>query len=178
MRLALVPACALAALLLVPAAARAQSALPPETWLVTGLAGVAIDDDGNASLTIAGAAGYPLTDTLAIEGELGHVLDMAPDTPGADISLTTVHGNLLYLFDTSYVLTPYLTAGLGVGKLSVDAPPVSGSRTEFGFNLGGGVLYPLNNGVSVRGDFRFFKHIDDVPSVWRIAGGISVRIGS
>ena len=182
MRFGLVQGLVLAAVLIagLPASANAQSAFPTDTWMVTGLGGVAIDEDGGGSLTIAGSAAYPIKDGLVIEGELGHVLDMSPDTANVDTSLTTVHGNLLYMFDTSYVLTPYLTAGMGVGKFSVDvkAPPADASTTEFGFNLGGGIFYPLGSGVSVRGDFRFFKHIDNVPSIWRITGGISVRIGS
>ena len=78
------------------------------------------------------------------------------------------------------MLTPYLAGGIGVGNysVSVQALPSDFSTTEFGFNLGGGVMYPFSNATSFRGDFRFFKHIDNVPSVWRFTAGISVRIGS
>jgi opacity protein-like surface antigen len=84
----------------------------------------------------------------------------------------------LYLFNTSYRLTPYVAAGLGAAKYSVNTPAGDASATEFGVNLGAGVLYPLGSGTSVRGDFRYFKHIDNLPTVWRFMGGLSIRIGS
>jgi opacity protein-like surface antigen len=163
---------------LFPFAAHAQSPITPKTWFVTGEAGVGVDNDGDASLAVAGAAAYPVTAQIAIEGELGHVLDLAPDDAAVDTSMTTVHGSLLYLFNTSYKLTPYVAAGLGLAKLSVNTPVVDVSATEFGINLGAGVLYPLSSGTSLRGDFRYFKHIDNLPTVWRFTGGLSVRIGS
>ena len=170
----------LAALLvsLVPHIAHAQTPFQDGTWLASGAAGIAFDPDGDASFVVDVGAAFPLSDQFALEGELGHVLDLAPDNSEIDASVTTAHGSLLYLVNTSYKLTPYLGAGLGVGKFAVNTPAGEGSATEFGFNLGAGVLYPLSGGASVRGDFRYFKHIDNLPSVWRITGGIAVRIGS
>jgi hypothetical protein len=180
MRFGTVRLVALAALLLssFPDIAGAQAPLQRGTWLASGAAGVAVDPDGNASFVVDVAAALPLNSQIALEGELGHVLDLAPDESTVDASVTTAHGNLLYLFNTSYVLTPYVTGGLGVGKFSVNTPAGDASRNEFGFNLGAGVFYPLAGGASIRGDFRYFKHIDDLPSVWRFTGGIAVRIGS
>ena len=57
-------------------------------------------------------------------------------------------------------------------------PAGDASATEFGINLGGGVLYPLAGGASIRGDFRYFKHIDNLPTLYRFTGGIAFRIGS
>jgi opacity protein-like surface antigen len=75
---------------------------------------------------------------------------------------------------------PYVAAGLGVGKFSheVERPPASIESTELGFNLGAGLTYALTNRAWLRGDFRFFNHIDDTPSVWRVAGAVTLRIGS
>jgi opacity protein-like surface antigen len=161
-------------------AAQAQVVLQPKTWVVSGMVGAAIVPDASNSVTIAGAAAYPISKQLAVEGELGHVLDISPSTAAVDTSLTTVHGSALYLFDTEYVLTPYLAGGIGLAKYSVDVTPSSGdfSTTEFGFNLGAGVLYPFGGAALFRGDFRYFKHIDNLPSVWRLAAGVSVRLGS
>jgi opacity protein-like surface antigen len=161
-----------------PTFAHAQAALQKGTWLASGGAGLALDSDANASFAVNVAAAFPLNAQLAVEGELGHVLDLAPDDANVDASMTTAHGNVLYLFNTSYVLSPYVTGGLGVGKFSVNTPAGDGSRNEFGFNLGAGVFYPLSSGTSIRGDFRYFKHIDDLPSVWRFTGGVVVRIGA
>ena len=183
MRFGMVPAGLLTALLItfIPHDALAQAALQPRTWVVSGLAGLAIVPDASNSLAIAGAAAYPFTPRVAVEGELGHVVDISPNTAAVDTSVTTVHGSALYTFDTDYVLTPYVAAGIGFAKYAIDVkspPPADFSTTEFGFSLGGGVLYPLGGAALVRGDFRYFKHIDNVPSVWRLAAGISVRLGS
>ena len=160
--------------------AHAQPPLQRDTWLLSGALGLALDADADPSLTLHGAAAYPLTGEIAIEGELGHVIDISPGDADLDTSLTTVHGTVLYFINTPYVLTPYLAAGLGIGKYSYDlrTPPTEFSATEFGFNLGAGATYPLTGTTFFRGDFRWFKHIDDVPSVWRFTAGVGVRVGS
>jgi opacity protein-like surface antigen len=167
-------------LLSVPAAARAQSPLGDrDAWLLTPALGVAFDEDADASLAIAGALAYPLTPRLAIEGEIGHAFDLAPGDSDVDSSLTTVHGSLLYFFDTEFMLTPYVAGGLGVGKFAHDVrlPPASIDSTEVGFNLGAGATYPLSDRAWLRGDVRMFKHIDDVPTIWRFMGGLTLRVG-
>jgi len=179
MRVALAPVVILAAVLVTaPDVAHAQPPLQRDTWLLSGALGLALDADASPSLTLSGAAAFPLTSDLAIEGELGHVVDIAPGNAIVDSSLTTVHATVLYFVNTSYVLTPYFAAGLGLGKYSVEVGDTSFGQTEVGFNLGAGVTYPLKRATYFRGDFRYFKHIDDVPSVWRFTGGITVRIGS
>jgi opacity protein-like surface antigen len=180
MRVALAPVVILAAVLVTaaPDVVHAQPPLQRDTWLLSGALGLALDADASPSLTLSGAAAFPLTSEVAIEGELGHVVDNAPGDVNIDSSLTTVHATVLYFLNTSYVLTPYLAAGLGVGKYSVDVGSSNFSQTEVGFNLGAGVTYPLKRSTYFRGDFRYFKHIDDVPSVWRFTGGVTVRIGS
>jgi opacity protein-like surface antigen len=180
MRFGMVRVICLAGVLLtaVPGAVHAQSPLELETGLVSAMIGLALDADADPSLAIAGAAAYPLTGRLAVEGELGHVFDMAPGDADVDSSLTTVHASALYFLDTAYVLTPYVAGGIGLGKFSHDVrnPPASIGQTEVGVNLGGGVTYPVGSAF-IRGDFRYFKHIDNVPSVWRFGIGVSVRVG-
>jgi opacity protein-like surface antigen len=172
---------ALLVVLSVPHPLRAQSPLGgSDAWLLTPSLGVGVDEDADASLTIAGALGYPLTSTLAIEGALAHAFDLAPGDGDVDSSLTTVHGSLLLFFDTDFMLTPYVAAGLGVGKFAHDVrvPAASIDSTEVGFNAGGGIVYPLSDRAWLRGDVRVFKHIDDVPTLWRFMGGVTLRLGS
>jgi opacity protein-like surface antigen len=151
-----------------------------EGWFLSPAIGMALDSDADVSLTIAGAVGYPVTPIIAFEGELGHVFDMAPGDRDVDSSLTTVHGSVLYFFDTEYAATPYVAAGLGIGRFShqVALPPASIESTEIGLNLGGGVTYPLRNSTWVRGDFRYFKHIDDIPSAWRFSASVVLQVAN
>ena len=163
----------------VPGVALAQSPIESDTWLLSPSIGLALDSDADASLSAAIAAAYPFTPNLAVEGELGHLFDLAPDESIVDASLTTVHGSLLYFLETDYVLTPYLAAGLGVGRFSVESPlPGSFNSTELGFNLGGGATYPVGDAGWLRGDFRYFKHIDEVPSAWRFSAALTLRLGN
>ena len=179
MRTHLVVLCvAAAALGLSPAPARAQAPVDTPGWLVSPFLGLALDEDADPSLTLGAALAHAFTEALAVEGELGHVFDMAPGDADVDSSLTTVHASALYFVDTEFVGNPYLAAGIGFARFShdVDAPPASIGTTEVGFNLGAGITYPLSDRAWARGDFRFFKHIDDVPSVWRFAGAITLRL--
>ena len=163
----------------VPRAAAAQAPVDANGWLVSPLLALTFDDDAHASLAVAGALDYVLTSAIAVEGELGHVLDMAPNDSNVDSSLTTLHGSLLYFLGTAKSVHPYLAAGLGIGKFTreIERPPASIKSTEMGFNIGGGVTYALSDRAWVRGDVRFFNHIDETPSVWRFAGGILLRVG-
>jgi opacity protein-like surface antigen len=169
---------ATAIVLFLPAAtAHAQSPLDQDTWFVSPAVGFAFDGDADVSPALAAAVGVPLTSVLAAEGELGHLFDMAPGDPDVDSSLTTVHVALLYFFDTEFVATPYVAGGIGLGRFShdVDVPPASIDQTEVGFNLGGGVTYRIADRLWLRGDVRYFKHIDDVPSAFRLLAGVTVR---
>ena len=169
-----IPAILLAVTL--PSLARAQSPVQAGAWTFSPLLGIAFDPDGDASLSLAGAVDYPVTPLLALEGELGHVFDTASDDPNVDASLTTAHASVVYFFDAG--VQPYVAAGIGAGHYSVElrAPREEFDTTEIGFNLGAGVIYPVDSRLGVRGDFRYFKHIDNVPSSWRLSGGITLRL--
>jgi hypothetical protein len=163
-----------------PGVASAQSPLATDTWILSPSIGIALNPDGDASLSAGVAAAYPLTPVFAVEGELGHLFDMASDNPNLDASLTTVHGSLLYFLDTGTAILPYFAGGIGVGRFAVevDEPSFSDSTTEIGFNLGGGVTYPMADNVWLRGDFRYFKHIDEVPSAWRFSIGVALQLSN
>lgn len=157
----------------------AQSPFEPGSVSITPSIGFALDPDADVSLAVAGGVAYPIGSWFAVEGELGHLFDLAPSDADVDSSLTTVHGSLLYLIRTPYVLTPYLAAGLGIGRFSLDTPSPSAPfrSTEVGVNLGGGVAYPLRDDIWLRGDVRYFNHIDDVPAAWRFNAGLVLRVG-
>jgi opacity protein-like surface antigen len=59
---------------------------------------------------------------------------------------------------------PYATAGLGVIRSWVMDPSntvVDTNQDNFAFNVGGGVMYLLNNRVGLRGDVRYFRALVD-----------------
>jgi OmpA-OmpF porin, OOP family len=174
----------LAAGLATASAAQAQpSALPePNTFDLTPFIGFGFGysdgfdvSDGTFLLGVAGA--YNFTTQLAVEGELGIIPDIAGDTPDLDISVQTFSANGVYHFDTRSAVVPYATLGLGFGRIGVDSTSGDDSNTEFAFNLGGGVKYPINDRLAVRGDVRYFNVNDLNPNFWRIYGGVTFRLG-
>ena len=174
-RIAVVASGVFLALTLGAGSAMAQLPFDETGWLVAPGIGLALDGDGDPSLTITGAVARRVTETIGAEGELGHVFDLrlAPGDANVDSSVTTLHGSLPYMFDTGFTAIPYIIGGVGIAKFSheVTGPPASIDRSEIGFNIGGGFTYPLTDRAWARGDFWFFKHIDEVPSVWRFGGG-------
>ena len=171
---------AILVIVITPSLARAQSPIQAGAWTVSPMLGVAFVPDADTTLSVSGAVDYHLTDVLALEGELGHLVDMVSDNADVDASLTTAHASLLYIFDSDFAARPYVAAGIGAGHYSIDvrAPRDNFDTTELGFNLGAGVIVPLDSRLGVRGDFRYFKHIDNVPSAWRFSGGITFQIAN
>jgi len=168
------------ALTTIPSLARAQSPIQGGAWTVSPMLGVAFVPDADTTLSVSGAVDYHLTDVLALEGELGHLVDMVSDNADVDSSLTTAHASLLYIFDSDFAVRPYVAAGIGAGHYSIDVrvPRDNFDTTELGFNLGAGVIYPVDSRLGVRGDFRYFKHIDNVLSAWRFSGGVTFQIAN
>jgi opacity protein-like surface antigen len=164
--------------------AAAQSGVQAGTWTVTPFLGgsMGLDTDpadaGGNSFGLGVAVGYDLTRNIGFEGELGHLFDTAGDTELVDWSVTNFSGNFLYHFDTQSVITPYATFGLGFERSSIDTDDetlalVLPSSTEISFNFGGGVKYPLNDSLLVRGDLRRFQSNDLAPDYWRVYAGLT-----
>ena len=170
----------IAAFTIAPAPARAQSIAEPDTWTVTPFLGFSFGEDAG-SLALGAAIAYDFTTNLGVEGEFGHLFDVAGDDANVDWSATTVTANAIYHFDVLHV-TPYATAGLGFERSSVDVinpDPlvlVVPSSTEVVWNFGGGAKYRLNNRWIVRADLRRFQANDVAPDFWRLYGGVTFRL--
>jgi opacity protein-like surface antigen len=95
--------------------------------------------------------------------------------------LTNVSANGVYHFDVKRV-TPYATLGIGIERshISSDRPEdlalLTPSSTEFSFNVGGGVKYPMSPRFLARADLRRFQSNDLAPDYWRLYGGVTFWI--
>lgn len=166
--------------------AQGQSVAQPRTWNVTPFLNASMglgDPAANDSMGLGVAVGYDWTANLGFEGEVGHLFDVAGDTDDIDWSITSFSANALYHFDVRRV-TPYATFGLGMerssAELRVDDPledALDPSSTEFSFNFGGGVKYPINSRLLARADLRRFQANDLAPDYWRVYGGLTFAVG-
>ena len=162
-----------------PSSTFAQSVAEPRTWTATPfLNGAFGSDPGGGSLGLGGGVAYDFTSNFGVEGELGHLFDVAGDNHSIDWSVTTFTVNAVYHFDLVRV-TPYATAGLGMERSSIDVNDpdplalVQPSSTEVAFNFGGGAKYKLSDLMTVRADLRRFQATDLAPDFWRLYGGLT-----
>jgi opacity protein-like surface antigen len=171
--------CTTATAALVPASAFAQSIAEPGTWTATPFVGVGFGTSApGGSLGIGAAVSYDFTPNLGIEGDLGHLFDVAGDTHTIDWSVTTFSANAVYHFDVVR-FTPYATVGGGVERSSIDVRDpdplvlVLPSSTEIVWNFGGGAKYKITNQLLARADLRRFQANDLAPDFWRLYGGLT-----
>ena len=144
---------------IVPATAHAQGYLTP-------MAGVTFGKDAPATKFTTGAALGFLGDSAGIEFEFGYTPDFFNEQGDfaliADSNLTTFMGTLLFGLGKGPV-RPYGAAGLGVVRSRLDAgdlfDPVTTNDTAV--NVGGGVFIFFTDHVGVRGDFRYFRGLQD-----------------
>jgi opacity protein-like surface antigen len=170
--------------------ADAQTRSAASSWSVSPSAGLTLNGDARAAGTLAGAVGYDVSPRITLEGELTRIFDMASDDEDVALTLTTAAASILYRLGAGR-LSPYLAAGVGAGWFShaLRTPEVDVDVTALGLNVGAGAMYALTPRVLARGDFRYMNHthgatsdpqqiltVDDVPTVWRFTGGLTIRL--
>ena len=178
---------AIAALIMYPAPAWAQVAVPPvqsvaepNTLTVTPFLSTSFgtSQDLGSSLGVGVAVGYDLTRNLGFEGEIAHAFDVLGDDDNLDWAVTNYSVNGVYHFDVRRV-TPYATFGIGAEHVSRDIkipdilalhPP---SGTEVAYNFGGGAKYSLSERFLARVDLRRFQANDLAPDYWRLYAGLT-----
>jgi hypothetical protein len=113
-----------------------------------------------------------------------------------DSNLTTVMGNVIIGApvggQSGPGVRPYGSGGVGLIRTHVDGGDLFDdlSATDFGVNVGGGVVGFINDRVGIRGDVRYFRSLrdndpdeDDLDlelaafSFWRATVGVSFRFG-
>jgi len=185
----------LAALLLTPLAASAQTAAATtgQKWYAVPFLGMTFGGDTTKSATTVGvAAGWRGA------GRLGGEADIAW-TPGlfeqdgflANRSAVTVMGNAVaWLWaDRAFPFQPYASGGLGLVRLKLSQAGwlFEIDEQKLGYNVGAGLDYAIDR-VGIRGDVRYFRTVgegdggDNLFGVdaskfgfWRASVGLKVR---
>jgi opacity protein-like surface antigen len=155
----------LASLMLLPVAAAARAAdldpVTPQTeseamglYLRGDLGWSFLDwsgGDDDSAFSVGGGVGYRFNDNMRADVTVDWAgqYDVAP---GANMSTTTVLGNLYFDWANDSAFTPYLGAGLGYGWVN-DTP--SGDESGFAYGLAAGVAMTLTDSVDLDVGYRF-----------------------
>ena len=92
------------------------------------------------------------------EFELAYAKDFFGSTPGVDTSVLTLFGNVIIGPKFGFA-RPFVLGGVGLIKSHVEltAGSLLDASNNFGWNLGGGLMFMFGDHVGVRGDLRRFQ---------------------
>lgn len=182
-----------AAMLILPAQARAD-------WLLTPFAGVAFGGDApGQEFTWGGSVGWMGAGIFGFEFDAGYSpeffeADVDDDLQvfNAELNITTFMGNVIVgipVGGDDGPVRPYATAGLGLMRTSV--PGVGEffddvTSNDLGFNIGVGLMGFPSERVGFRGDLRYFRNMSESDGsdidfdiggfhFWRATGGVTFR---
>ena len=115
-------------------------------WSFLDWAGGSNDD----AVAAGGGVGWRINDNmrtdLRVDWAGGYSI-----APGADMSVTTVLGNLYFDIPTSTAFTPYVGAGLGYGFVNFDTAP---DKSGFAYGLMAGVGVDLTQNMTLDVGYR------------------------
>ncbi|MDP1701062.1 MAG: outer membrane beta-barrel protein [Aestuariivirga sp.] len=105
----------------------------------------------DSAVMLGGGVGYQFNENMRadITADWAGDYDVAP---GADMSTTTVLGNLYFDWANDSAFTPYVGAGLGYGWVD-DGP--SGNDSGIAYGLAAGVSMGLTNNIDLDVGYRF-----------------------
>lgn len=127
-----------------------------------------------ASLTSGGPVGFEL-DFSYSPNFFGVVNDNAGLDFTGDGNVTTLTGNLR-IGASGGPVRPYVVGGAGLIRSKVDDPTgffSKPSTSDFGIDLGGGVIGFFSDNVGIRGDLRYFRSLQN-----NDPGGVDLALGS
>jgi opacity protein-like surface antigen len=181
---------------LAPASARAD-------WLFTPNIGANFGDSATGThLTMGASLGWMGAGILGWEADFTYSPDFFEDEDGIDFdndflgdsAVSTFMGNVLVGIPVGGTagtgFRPYATGGLGwlhTNMSAVEDLFEDESETDFGMNIGGGVMGFANDRVGFRGDLRYYRALTDPDSAnsfnidfndfdfWRATGGVTFR---
>jgi opacity protein-like surface antigen len=110
-----------------------------------------------------GVSGGKLGAIAGAEVEFAYARDFFGDTPGVDTSVLTLMTNVI-VGPRIGVIRPFVLGGVGLIKshVELDAGSLLDSSSNFGWNIGGGVMLMFGEHVGVRGDIRRFKSFQEI----------------
>lgn len=179
----------LAALILLPAPARADG-------ILAGFIGRNFGGDTETKTTVyGGVLGGVNPRGLGFEIDFAYWADFfeTEETLGSKTSITTVMGNLVVGGARPRGPAPYVSGGVGLIRANIDSPTNlldNLTSNDFGMNVGGGVNAMFASNIGIRGDYRYFRSFrkeevdDDFPdfgidlaefSFWRGSVGVVIR---
>jgi opacity protein-like surface antigen len=171
----------------VPATAHAQISNSPFTGFATAFIGMARGGDVADPSWTPGASIAVIDDSgLGAELDLSHVRDFNK-TRFADSSITSLMINATGIWvDAPALVRPYVVVGVGLLRARACFPDCqqTASRTDVGFDAGGGVFVIFKELIGVRGDVRYFRYLQrptDLPlteqgffDFWRTTIGATI----
>jgi opacity protein-like surface antigen len=112
--------------------------------------------DNDDTWVAGGGVGYQFNDFLRadITGDFSGDYEVAP---GADISTTTVLGNVYFDWANESMFTPYVGAGVGYGWVNGSGLAVDDDGIAFGATAG--VAVDITNNIAVDAGYRY-RNID------------------
>lgn len=150
---------ALAVMLAAPMAMSAHAGL----FSVTPLVGYHSPDEGDAGAYVGLSAGVKLLSALSVEAEYGKA---------SDAKLLNANFLVSPASWSNGTLSPYVLVGVGQQDLDYII-----STTDTVMNLGGGVLYALNNDLSLRGEVRAIHNSDKSFQDYLVLTGLQYSFG-
>ena len=98
---------------------------------------------------------------FGIEEEFAYAKDFFGEVPSGESNVVTLMTNLLLSPDVGRV-KPYALIGVGLIKTNVEGfSGLTEDLNTVAWDLGGGVVWQINDRFGVRGDLRYFKSMKD-----------------
>jgi opacity protein-like surface antigen len=121
------------------------------------------------------------------EIEFGYSPDFFGETSTTETNVLTIMGNFL-LAPRFGPIQPYGLAGLGMIRSSVDGVVTSEDESDFGYDVGGGLMVFFGSHFGIRGDVRYFRSFNALDLIGlenlgdeekldfgRVSGGVIIR---
>jgi opacity protein-like surface antigen len=146
-------------------------------WYLRGDAGWSFLDwsggDNDNALALGGGVGYQFNPNLRWDARVDWSGNYDIGA-GADMSMTTVLGNLYFDFANDSIFTPYVGAGAGYGWAPIDGGV---DKDGFAFSLMAGSSIDLSESISLDVGYRFREIVDkgSDPKDHSILGGFRFK---